>query len=219
MLLIIAALMEISLSCRRFFFNFKESQEFNQEIWAAQDRIRRDLNKAGLGLEPCLVSGLLLAIESKGSGLSIYSQESTFPLKVEVGAGSIVILVNHDGSISRGQLIALIDEQKTELFKVEKVEKERLTLNQPTKESYSINGVAMAIEEIFYYFDEGNNTLRRRVNASSGQPLLEKVKHFTWLIDNRGQVKIALTFETEKEMTYEIKALPKNAFMAQTNFH
>lgn len=219
MLLIIAALIELSRACRRFFFNLKESQEFNQEIWAGQDRMRRDLNKAGLGLEPCLVSGLLLAIESKGGGFSIYSQESSFPLKAEVEAGSMAILVNHDSSISRGQLIALIDDQKTELFKIEKVEKDRLTLNQPTKERYSINGCVIAIEEIFYYHDKGNNILRRRVNASAAQPLLEKVKHFSWSIENRGQVKITLIFEREKEMNYEIMAFPKNAIMAQSNSH
>lgn len=219
MLLIIAALMEISRSCRRFFFNLKDSQEFYQEIWSGQDRIRRDLNKAGLGLGPLLGSGLLLAVESKDSGLGIYSRESSFPLKAEVDAGSIIIPVNHNSSISRGQLVALIEEPKTELFKVEKVERDRITLNQPTREGYSINSSVIAIEEIFYYLDEGNNILRRRVNASSGQPLLEKVVHFSWSIDNGRKVKIILTFEREKEMIYEITAFPKNAFMAQSNFH
>lgn len=219
MLLTIATLMEISFSCRRFFYSLKDSQEFNQEIWAGQDRIRRDLNKAGLGLEPCLVSGLLLAIESKGSGLGIYSRESSFPLKAEVEAGSMVIHVNHNSSISRGQLVALIEGQKSELFQVKKVEKDRLSLNQPARESYSINGSVIAIEEIFYYLDRENNILRRQVNASSGQPLLEKVKHFNWSIDNSGHVKITLIFEKEKEIAYEITAFPKNAFLAQNNFY
>lgn len=219
LLLIIASLIEISQICRRFFFTLKESQEFYQEIWAGQDRIRRDLNKAGQGLAPCLVSGLLLAVENKGTGLSIYSRESSFPLKTEVKAGSSSILVTHYSAISQRQLIALIDEQKIELFKVEKVEKNRITLNQPTRESYSPNGSVLAIEEIFYYLDEKNNILRRRVNASSGQPLLENVKHFIWSRDNHGQIKITLTFEKEKEMSYEITAFPKNAFIAQSNFH
>ncbi len=223
MLLIIASLLEITRSCRRFFFTLKESQEFNQEIWAGQDRIRQDLNKAGLGLEPLLVSGLLLAVESKGTGLSIYSRESSFPLKIEAPAGSTTIHVSHNNSISRGQLITLIDGQKIELFRTEKVEKDRLTLSQPTKESYSINGFILAIEEVFYYLDEENRILRRRVNASSGQPLLENVKHFSWSIDNSGKIKITLTFviakelSREKERNYEITAFPKNVLIAQSN--
>jgi len=217
MLLIMAAMVESARICRQFFFKLKETQEFNQEIWAGQDRLRRDLNKAGLGLEPCLASGLLLAVESKASGFSIYSRETSFPLKTELAAGSIVIPVEHNNSVSRGQLIALIDDNRVELFKVERAEKNRLLLNQPIKESYSSQGYVLAIEEIFYSYDQGNKILRRRVNASPSQPLLEKVTSFSWSIEASSPIKIKLTFETEKEMIYEIRVLPKNAFIARKN--
>jgi competence protein ComGF len=113
----------------------------------------------------------------------------------------------------------LIDDNRTELFKVEKAEKHRLFLNQPLKGSYSSQGYVLAVEEVFYFLDQGNKILRRRVNASSGQPLLEKVKYFSWSIETSGQIKIQLTFESEKEKTYEIRVLPKNAVIAQRNLH
>lgn len=219
MLLIMAALLESARICRQFFFKLKETQEFNQEIWAGQDRLRRDLNKAGLGLEPCLASGLLLAVESKASGFSIYCREASFPLKTELAAGSMVIPVDHNNSISRGQFIALIDDNRVELFRVERAEKDRLFLHQPIKESYSSQGYVLAIEEIFYSYDQVNKIVRRRVNASSSQPLLEKVTSFSWLSEASGPVKIKLTFESEKEMTYEIKVLPKNALIAWRNLY
>jgi len=217
MLLIMAALVKGARICRQFSFKFKEAQEFNQEIWAGQDRLRRDLNRAGLGLEPCLASGLLLAIETKTSGFSIYSREASFPLKTELAAGSIIVPVNHNNSISRAQLIALVDDNRVELFKVERAEKDRLFLNQPLKESYSSQGSVLAIEEVFYSYDQGNKILRRKVNASPSQPLLEKVTSFSWSNEASGPIKIKLTLESEKEMTYEIRVLPKNALIARRN--
>lgn len=217
MLLIMAAILESARLCRRFFFKLKETQEFKQEIWAGQDRLRRDLNKAGLGLEPCLASGLLLAVKSKESGFSIYFREASFPLKSELAAGSIIIPVDHNNSISRGQLIALIDDNLVELFKVERAEKGRLFLNQPIKESYSSQGYVLAIEEVFYSYDQANKILRRRVNASPSQPLLEKVTSFSWSTEASSPTKVKLTFESDKEMTYEIRVLPKNDLIARRN--
>jgi competence protein ComGF len=219
MVIITAALVESARICRHFFFKFKETQEINQEVWASQDRLRRDLNKAGLGLEPCLASGLLLAVESKASGFSIYSREASFPLQTELAAGSIIVPLNHHNSISRGQLIALVEDNRVELFKVDRAEKNRLFLNQPLKENYSSQGMVLAIEEVFYSYDQGNKILRRKVNASPAQPLLEKVISFSWSNEESGPIKIKLTLDSPKEMTYEISVLPKNALIAQRNLH
>ncbi|MCX7973632.1 MAG: hypothetical protein N3B16_03935 [Candidatus Aminicenantes bacterium] len=220
MLLIIMATVELSRGFRRLFFSLKKSQEFYQEIWAGQDKLRRDLAKAGYGLEACLAYGLIMSLESKDNGLAIYSREATFPLKPDIASGSTVIPISHNNSISRGQLGAIIDDKKGELFRVNKVEKEKIYLSQPLKESYLAGSLVLVIEEIFYYLDRNNQILRRRVNSSSGQPLLENVTEFNWLIGNEGKVQITLLFKLEvggkREILNEIKIFPKNAVLHQT---
>lgn len=220
LILILIGTIATSSHFKRLFYNLKRSQEINQEVWAGQDKLRRDLTKAGYGLETCLNYGLILPFEFKNQGLAIYTKEAAFSLQSEVCSGSSVIPVIHNNTFTRAQIGAIYDKDKGELFRVQKVEKEKIFITQPLKENYAKGSSILAIEEIFYYLDPNDQILRRRVNASSGQPLLENVHQFICSIEKRGQIKISLVLKLDenkkKESLYEIKVFPKNAFLFQS---
>lgn len=217
LMVILAGTLELSRSSRRFFFRLKDSQEFNQEIWAAQDRLRRDMARAGSGLSDLIAAGLISGIEREGLSLALYSEETSFPLPFEIQSGSQIIELPSTDSFSRGQLIALVDENKAEIASVEKVEKRRLILSKPVLWGYK-NGSAriIAVEKICYFLDEKTGILRRKVNLSPAQPLLENVDSFTWTIKSPELINISLTFNKEPDAVHEIKITAKNILLGKS---
>lgn len=216
LMLIFAGAVELSRFSKRFFFRLKDSQEFNQEIWAAQDRLCRDVARAGFGLADLISAGIIGGAENEGTSLAIYSEETSFPLPFEVASGSQIIELTATDSFSRGQLIALIEANKAEIATVEKVEKGRLILSKPVLGEYK-NSTArlIAIEKICYFLDEKTQILRRKVNLSPAQPLLEEVSSFLWAIEPPGFINISLTFNKEPDTIHEIKLAAKNILLAK----
>lgn len=216
LVLILAGAIELSRFSKRFFFRLKDSQEFNQEIWAAQDLIRRDLASAGSGLSALISAGLISGLENEGMSLAIYSEETSFPLPYEVASGSQIIELTTTDSFSRGQLIALIEESKAETATIEKIEKGRLILSKPALEGYK-SGTAriIAVKKICYFLDEKTRILRRKVNLSPAQPLIEEVASLAWAIDPFGFINISLTFNKELDAIHEIKMAAKNVLLAK----
>ncbi len=220
MMVILAGTLELSQSSRKFFFRLKASQENNQELWASLDRIGRDINKAGQGLHECLNLGLLSGLQAEESGLLIFFQQEMLPLSVDLAEGSRIIPITKSDPFSRGQLIALVAEGKGEIAVIEKVEKNQLALYQPLHGNYEA-GIArlMAIQKIRYYLDLNNGILRRQVNASPAQPLLEEVKAFHYSLEIPWQAKVGIILVKEPEVMHEIRVTAKNVLLAQEKYY
>jgi prepilin-type N-terminal cleavage/methylation domain-containing protein len=216
MVAVLAAALEISQASKKLFSRLKESQELNHEIWAGQDRIRRDLNRAGYGLQECLLLGLLSGVQNEASGLAIFAKEASFSLSADLEPGSFIVPLPSSDLVSRGQIVAFVSEGKGEIALVERVEKNRLILNKPLQNTYyKSSGQIIIVEKILYYLDQASQVLRRKVNSSPAQPLIEQVIAFNWLIEPPGLVKVSLTFDDEKETVHEIKVATKNILLAQ----
>jgi len=216
MVAVLAAALEISQASRKLFSRLKESQEFNHEIWAGLDRIRRDLNQAGYGLQECLLLGLLSGVQNEPSGLAIFTKEASFQLSADLEAGSLIVPLPSSDLVSRGQIVAFVGEGKGEIAVAERVEKNRVVLNKPLhNDYYESSDQIIIIEKILYYLDQASQVLRRKVNLSPAQPLMEQVISFDWHIESLGLARVSLTFGGEKETVHEIKVATKNILLAQ----
>jgi hypothetical protein len=98
------------------------------------------------------------------------------------------------------------------------VDKESITLSSPVEYPYlSENASIVLLRTISVFLDEKKQVLRRKVNSSSAQPLLEGAGSFSFDLDKASNlVKLRLAHTTNKEKFYEVSVFPKNTALARS---
>jgi hypothetical protein len=96
------------------------------------------------------------------------------------------------------------------------VDDESIVLSSPLNFSFIKEKTSLIIvKKITLYLDEKKPTLRRKVNSSPAQPLLEETSFFDFERNKAvNLVKLRLQLKTNKEKFYEISVFPKNAALA-----
>lgn len=215
-LIIVLSSLEFFGFTRDIFLKLKTKQEVKEAALATLDKMRFDLLKAGLGLQQPISLGVLDGITESEDTLIIISKEKTFTPLSDLAAGQTIIQLNSTSKLKKGRKVCVFDSTKGEVKSISSVDKERIVLSSPLnfpslKEETSV----FLLREVSLFLDKNKHILRRKVNTSSAQPLLEEVGLFDFHYEKATNlVRLSLSFATNKEKAYETSVFPKNIALA-----
>jgi len=132
--------------------------------------------------------------------------------------GSTRLRLASTADIAAGQWISLRDGPAGEVRRIVRVEADEIVLEAPLERSYAPESVETAlIETVTYYLDAPAGILRRRVNTSGAQPLVENASAATWTMDPaQPLVRIRLELSVKGVHPHEATVFLKNAALAGT---
>ena len=214
-LLILMAAFEFFGLTRAMFVKLRDASEEAQAAAAAQDKIRIDLMRAGLGLVPPIRLGLIEAVTADSDGLTIRRAERTKALEEDLAEGQTSLKAGFIDGAKKGIELCFYDALKGEIREIAGIEGTIPILSSPLAYSYSKESAwVIAVEKIDVFLDQEDRIVRRRVDSGSAQPLVENVKAFACSFDkarNLASVSFVLASRSGKEKTHELWMYPKNA--------
>lgn len=197
---------------RSLFFKLKKTEEETLAVMAALDKARIDLCHAGYNLVDPIRIGTIQGVLNDTLSLIIYSSEQSLSLFENPGAGVSRLFVESTEGLSSGREICLFDGQKGEKKLVASFEDKAILLSSPLELSYQAAETrVLLLEKVTFYLDGRNGILRRKVNSSSPQPLLEDVHSFDFDFEKESNlVRLRLALKSDEEKRYEMVIFPKN---------
>lgn len=210
-LLVFLAAFEFFGLSRSFFYELKGAQEDNLAVQAALDKLRIDLLRAGCGLELAIRCGAVDGVTAAGS-LVILSQETAYSLVADCAAGDNRLSLEKTSGLSAGRIVCLADEDKAERHVIAAVEADAIALSEPLQDHYlGSESRLLLLEEVTYFLDEAASILRRKVNASPAQPLLDSAGLFEFAyLEEDNLVRVRLADKKDMERAHELSVFPKN---------
>jgi prepilin-type N-terminal cleavage/methylation domain-containing protein len=217
-LFVLTAGLQFYVGAQKLFTGLKAREEGDQAALAALDRMRIDLLHAGRGLIEEVRLGLVSAAEAIPTELRIMSAERTLHLAAGAGAGATRLRLLSTAEIATGQMISLRDGAAGELRRVVHVEADEVVLEAPLERGYAPDSAgAVLIETVTFYLDGPARILRRKVNASPAQPLVENAAAATWTLTPSGTLaRIRLELTVKGVHPHEATVFLKNAALAGT---
>ncbi len=218
-LIIVLTCFEVFGRTRNLFFKLKEKEEEREAVLAALDKMRTDLHLGGAGLFDPIQLGILEGISEDSGSLIILSKEKELSLCNDLVEGQTRIQLESTSELKKGRDICIFDSLNGEVLSISSVDEESIVLSSSLNFSYIKEKASIIlVKKISLYLDEKNPTLRRKVNSSPAQPLLEETAFFDFDMDKAANlVKLRLQLETNKEKFYGISVFPKNAALAVTH--
>ncbi len=200
---------------QKSFFNLKEKEETGQAFLAALDKIKVDLLHAGQGLVLPFSRGALEPVTTAEGVLTLVRASSYYALEESVETGDVRLPLQRVTDLREGREICVWDENKGEVREVALVDigNRAILVTSPLEWPYIKDRTSVALlETIHLFLDERTGILRRRVNLSSAQPLLENVKVLDFEYE-RGMnlVSVRLEGQSQGGRTYGITVFPKNS--------
>ncbi len=215
-LLIVLFSLDCFLSLKEHFAELKKSETANTAAYAALDRIRRDLFDAGLGLAQAMELQVLEGISEQQGELVVLSKEKDLLTEDVLYSGQQKILSPDTQKIKKGQLIGIISPYGGEMHSVISADQNSISIDSFLASDYLHKDTSVfLLRRISIFFDGTKGVVRRKVNASPAQPLLEDVASFEFEYsrdDNLVRLNFALKAGEEKK--YETTVFPKNIAMA-----
>jgi hypothetical protein len=218
LIILLAALESFGIT-RSFFFRLKRAEEENQTAVAAVDKMKLDLLRAGSGLAPQVRLGTVQGIAIINNALIISSREKTCPLLVDISPGENRIVLETVTGLSPEREVCVFDEEKAEIKTILSIQGKTVLLATPLEASYSATESQLALlESTSLFFDEKTGSIRRKVNTSSAQPLLDGVLYFEFAYEKGlNLAKLSFALKTNKEKKYELSVYPKNIALGLKN--
>ncbi|MCX6566651.1 MAG: hypothetical protein NTW38_09595 [Candidatus Aminicenantes bacterium] len=215
--LIFVGSLEFFGTVRRVFYRLQSRQENRQAAWAALDKIRTDVLAAGQGLARPMRLGLLAAFEQIDGRWVLVRAEASPSLSSDPRAGQTILAVAETDGDWAGRTVCLYDKTKGEKAIVRSSENGILTLSTPLQYDYRASETTAAVlRTTSVYLDVGQNILRRKIDSSPAQPLLEDVLSFALSVDSGtclAETQLALASEPEE--SYALKILARNASLGK----
>jgi type II secretory pathway pseudopilin PulG len=201
---------------RNVFFSLNKQEKALEAATFSLDKMKIDILEAGLGLIQPIQSGLIEGLTITDSTISVRRRDIEIPLNQDLVRGQTRISLSRAYKIKRGQQICIIDSQKGEVLSIFSAKTKSIILASPLEESYlKEESNLILLRRISYFLDEKTNILRRKVNNSPSQPLLEEVAQFDFVHEvSSNLVRLYLILEAKKEKPYEMSILPKNMALA-----
>jgi hypothetical protein len=211
-LLVVLFSLDCFNSLRSHFIELKESEEWNTAAYAALDRMKKDFQEAGLGLADAIRQGIVEGIKEEGETLILYSKDENLFLRDDLVIGEQRIAVEDTKSVKRGYQICIFDTSKGEMHSVESADKDTIVLTSSLAGDYMQKDTYMiSLRKISFFFDERGGVIRRKVNSSPAQPLLEEVNFFDYeYIRDSNLVKVHFRLKRDEEINHEAVVFPKN---------
>jgi type II secretory pathway pseudopilin PulG len=217
-LIIFLSSLEVFGIARNVFFKLNAEEKKREGVSFALDRMRLDLLDAGRGLDKPIQWGLLKGISRENDSLTLLYKEDEFRADSDLLAGQERIFLQGTQTLKKQRQICIQDSKNSEVKTVISSDKESVTLTSPLNFSYAQQETSLVLlRKITYFLDEKTRILRRRVNASPAQPLLEDVSNFYFNYDESTHLlRLQITLKEEKENMYEISVFPRNMALAGT---
>lgn len=214
-LLIVLFSLECFLSVREHFAELKESETANTAVYAALDRMRKDLRDAGLGLIEAMGLQILEGVYETQGMLIVLSKDEDIAIEEGLVSGQQRIPTPDAQGIKRGQQIGIFDHFGGEVHSVSSIDQNSIVIESPLVSNYLYeNTSVILLRKISLYLDEANGVIRRKVNSSPAQPLLESVASFEFdYVRDANLVKLGLILKLDEEKIYETTVFPKNTAM------
>lgn len=216
-LLVTAAAMESYASLRDHFFLIKEKTEIREAVYSSLTRMRLDLLEAGRGLTHEISIGLINAVSIEENGFSMMCGDRLLEPESDLVSGQTSISLQSSAGIGKGRTICVAEGMRGEVLSIAAVEGRRIICSTPLANGYSLGSLRMSLlRETACFLDFPGGTLRRRVNASSAQPLMEETAAFRAEIDETDSlIRLSLTHSRRKEQAYAAAVFPKNMALAK----
>ncbi len=213
-LIIIISSLEFLMTVKDHFFKLKKDQEMNISAFAALDKMRFDIQDSGLGLLIPQRLGVVTSVELDGDTITIRSKEKDLSLISDLVSGSTRITLHSTSGVKKGQELSIHDGKKGETAVILSVDKESIVLISPINFSYpQLPTEVLLVRKVSFYLDQEDQILRRNVNTSPAQPLLEEVEAVIFSYDDASNL-VNVNLKTIEERTYEISVFPKNLDLA-----
>jgi type II secretory pathway pseudopilin PulG len=216
-LMVVLAGLESFDTARRVFFRLQENQESRMAVQAAIEKIRSEILRSGRGLAGPLRLGLVSGIEPDEDAWVFWSAETAIPLAQELGPGQAFLAVGRtEEALSAGRMICLFDGDKGETAVIRGVDESGVFLEAPISGAYPAGRTALIVlRRVSIFLDANNKILRRKVNASSAQPLLEGVSEFSLDFGSASsRIVVRVTMEGKREIGDERTIVAKNLALA-----
>jgi type II secretory pathway pseudopilin PulG len=218
-LMIILSSLEFFGTTRKIFFRLKEAQETSAGAAAALEKIRIDLLHAGRGLAQPISLGIIDGIELQNEALGLIIGEKAYTLTSDLSSGQAAVPLPDTEGLHAGREVCIFDGRRGEVLGIESVDKGMMRLAPPPANSYlRQDGKIVLLQKVSFYLERGSSILRRKVNASPAQPLVEGVRFFGFSYDGRSNLaQVQIGFEKEPEKTHEISVLLKNVALGKSH--
>lgn len=218
-LFVLLAAAEFFSLTRSLFLKLKRAEEANQSALAALDKMKIDLLRAGFGLVGPVRQGTVEGLTADSGIMTIILVDESRLLREDVSAGETKVVLESGAGLSPGREVCLADDEKSELGLISAAAGDSIVLSEPLEHSYAGSaGRMLVLEKITLYRDERSGAIRRKVNSSSPQPLLDDVRLFACAYDpDRKIARIGFALEDDQEKKYEIAVFPKNLGLALPN--
>jgi len=207
-LVIVLACLELFGFTRNIFLKLKIQEESKSAVFSALDKMKTDILSGGSGLLEPVQLGLLESITEDEGALIILSMEKNF-----ASLRQTKIFFQSISSLKKKKEICIFDTLKGEIKSIVSTANKSIVLSTPLDFSYSKdNAHIYLIKKVTLFFDKNKQIIRRKINSSPAQPLLEDVASFDFSYSkttNLVSLRISLKLNEEKE--YEISIYPKNA--------
>ncbi len=216
LLMVLMAAFEFFGIARDLFFKLKNAQEGNQAAMAALDKMRIDVLRAGAGLLDPVRQGAIEGIAIEEDALVLTRSGGIFSLDQDLPSGETRIGLETAADLGPGKDVCIFDGARTEVKTVASVEGKSIHLDTPLEGSYSRDETKLALlERTWLFLDASKSCIRRKVNNSSPQPLLDNALSFEFSYDREANL-VWVSFAVEsnrqkkKERKYELLVYPKN---------
>ncbi|MHB8054056.1 MAG: PulJ/GspJ family protein [Candidatus Aminicenantales bacterium] len=215
--LVLCGSLEFFGTSARVFSRLLGRQENRQAAWAALDRIRADIREAGSGLARPIRLGVLSGFEQTEGRWTLVAAEASPALGADATAGTATLSVSGTVGNWTGRSLCLCDGSNGETAVVLSAGDGSLTLTEPLHRSYRADEASLAVlRKTAFYLDADSHILRRKIDSSPAQPLLEDVQTFDLDTDSvNGLVRSRLSLISAPEEFYALKILARNAALGK----
>ena len=216
-LVITTAALEGYAALREHFHRARDEAEIREGIYAALTTMRIDLNEAGRGLARAVSLGLIEGFRPEEAGFHVSSLDTRLEAVSDLTAGQTSLALRSAAEVRRGRRICLLQGFRGETAEIASVSGNRILLCSPLENGYDRDRMRILLLREVACFCDQENTLRRRVNNSSAQPLMEETAGLR--VEKTGSgplVRVSLCHSREKEHTHELAVVLKNLALAGT---
>ncbi len=214
---IVLAAMEFFLITQKHFHSLKDEYQTIEAAFSSLDKMRTDLRDAGFGLISPISMKLLEGIEAENTTLTVFKKHKDLETAANLVSGQTRIFINNTQQVTLGRQLCFHDQNKGEIKYVNEVDKSSIVLSSSLQNSYSKDTLQIILlKKVSFYLDEAQHILRRKVNSSPAQPLLEEASAFAFTYNNISHfLELGLSLNNHKEKTYETSLFLKNLALAQ----
>ena len=214
---VVLATLEFFTNARSHFLEIKDGHETSQAAFSALDKIKTDLFQSGTGLFIPSRLKLLHCVTCSEGTLSITSSEKSYSSNSSLFSGQTRIFLKDPNSLKEKRKLCIFDSQKGEIKTISSAGSDSCVVSSPLTYSYEKDDVTIVLlRELKFYLDRRTDALRRKVNTSPAQPLLEETAEFACSYNEMTNlVVVAIRQKNKKETKYEAFLFPKNTALSQ----